>query len=215
MEKRIKDIMPLLTEKISNLNFFGVYDDLDFQKLSKLKEALNINLADISCIIIILSGWAQSPPIMNTINSCRNIPVYVLGLAGYYTDMGLIAPSAAAGCSLLKYSLSNLDYKFHVDVQRIGEEININKLSDFVCAAEAFKNLQNIKIASVGYACSNLPPFMYDGNLIKKFTGIEVENVDLIEISEKIKTLNPSEITGFKENIKDEFEFSSVIPDHA
>lgn len=213
MGKRVKDVVPFLSEKINNLNYLGTYDDINFQKLSGLKELIDKDLADISCIIIILSGWAQSPPILRVINNCKNIPIYVLGLAGYYTEKGLIAPSAAAGSSLLKYSLNNLEYKFHVDVQKIGEEINIDKLSDFICAASAFKNLKDTKIASVGYACSNLPPFMYDGNLIKKVTGIEVENIDLIEISEKIKTLEKSEINEYKARFVNEFEFSGNIPE--
>lgn len=213
MEKRVKDVIPFLSGKINNLNYLGTYDDMDFQKLSGLKESIDKDLTNISCIIIILSGWAQSPPILRVINNCKNIPVYVLGLAGYYTEEGLIAPSAAAGSSLLKYSLNNLEYKFHIDVQKISEEININKLSDFTCAAAAFRNLKDIKIASIGYACSNLPPFMYDGNLIKKIMGIEVENIDLIEISEKIKTIKKSEIKDYKEKFINEFEFSGNIPE--
>jgi L-fucose isomerase-like protein len=213
MEKRVKDAVPFLSKKINNLDYLGTYNDIDSKKLAQLKEAIDKNLADISCIIIILSGWVQSPPILSVINNCKSIPIYVLGLAGYYTDEGLIAPSAAAGSSLLKYSLNNLDYKFHVDVQRIGEEININKLSDFICAANAVKSLKDTKIASIGYACSNLPIFMYDGNLIRKFTGIEVENLDLIEVSEKIKTLNKSEIDKYKEKFVKEFEFSGNIPE--
>jgi L-fucose isomerase-like protein len=213
MEKRVKDTIPFISEKINNLQYLGTYDDIDFQKLSGLKESVDKDLANISCIIIILSGWAQSPPILRVISNCKNIPVYVLGLAGYYTGQGLIAPSAAAGASLLKYSLNNLEYKFHIDVQRIGEEINLDKLLDFTCAAGAFKSLKDIKIASIGYACSNLPPFMYDGNLIKKVTGVEVENIDLIEISEKIKTLKKSELNDYKENFINEFEFSGKIPE--
>lgn len=215
MEKRVKDTIPFISGKINNLNYLGTYDDIDLHKLSELKRSIDKDLAAISCIIIILSGWAQSPPILRAINNCKNIPVYVIGLAGYYTEKGLIAPASAAGSSLLKYSLNNLDFKFHVDVQKNGEEINMNKLSDFTYAAAAFKNLKDIKIASVGYACSNLPPFMYDGNLIRKITGVEVENIDLIEVSEKIKTLKKSELNEYKEKFINEFEFSGNVPESA
>jgi hypothetical protein len=135
MEKRVNDAVPFLSEKINNLDYLGTFDDINLGQLAKLKEALDKNLADTSCIIIIMSGWAQSPPILSAVNNCKNIPIYVLGLAGYYTDRGLIAPSAAAGSTLLKYSLNNLDYKFHVDVQRIGEKIDINRfcLRSFCC----------------------------------------------------------------------------------
>jgi len=213
MEKRINNAVSFISAGIDDLSYLGTFDDIDSLRLSGLKESIDKVLSDISCIIIILSGWAQSPPILRVINNCKNIPVYVLGLAGYYTEEGLIAPSAAAGSSLLKFSLTNLGYKFDIDVQKIKEEINASKLSDFICAATAFKNLKDIKIASIGYACSNLPPFMYDGNLIKKITGIEVENIDLMEISEKIKTLKKSETSSYKERFIKEFNFLGNIPE--
>jgi len=196
---RIDDFVSDFKKLDIAFEFEGSFSDKDAEGHKKLINSIKKKLSDIYCFLLILPGWAEATPIVNILFEFRSIPVAVISLAGYYTEKGMIAPAGPAGASSLKNSMNTLGFKYFIEYQKINENINFNRISNFLNASRAAKELKSIKIASFGYACSNLYPFMYDGNIIKKYTGIHVDNLDLLELELAASKIKESRIKNISQ----------------
>ena len=202
MKSRIDNTVRSLRSKNIDVNFIGYVADHDDNSIEAAKKKLTEAIGDSSSTILVISGWTESPPVLRIITDFLHLPILVWSLAGYYTAAGLISPAGAAGASLLNQTLSNLDIKHVTIYQKIGEELNIESAVDYLKFFNSLKRFKSMRIASIGYACSNLYPFMYDGNIIKKFTGIHVDNLDLLEIKLIADEVKDTDINNFIEKFK-------------
>jgi hypothetical protein len=202
---RINGFVADQKQKCPDSEYIGAFSDKDLQGHEKFREGIRQSLSDVYCIMIVLPGWAEATPMINILYEFKNIPIIVVALAGYYSKEGLIAPAAAAGASTLKNSLQSLGFKYFIKYQKIGEPVNSKAIAGFLDSARVSKQLCKSKIASFGYACSNLYPFMYDGNLIKRYTGIHVDNLDLLELEQIASAITEEDVSkfvlGFKNNV--------------
>ena len=208
---RIGDFVSGLKKLDIAFEFEGSFSDKDSEGHKKLINSIKKKLSDIYCFLVILPGWAEATPIVNILFEFKSVPVAVMSLAGYYTEKGLIAPAGPAGASSLKNSINALGFKYFIEYQKINENINFNRILYFLNASKAVKELKSIKIASFGYACSNLYPFMYDGNLIKKYTGIHVDNLDLLELELAASKIKESQMKSYIADFKKNTLFDSSV----
>jgi L-fucose isomerase-like protein len=208
---RINDFISGFKKLDFDFEFEGSYSDKDFEGHKKLLGSIKKKISDIYCFLIVLPGWAEATPLVNLLFEFKSVPVAVISLAGYYTTRGLIAPAGPAVASALKNSMDTLGFKYLIEFQKINENINFGRISNFLNASKTTKELKSIKLASFGYACSNLYPFMYDGNIIKKYTGIHVDNLDLLELELATSEIKENQIKKYKTEFEKNVLFDSSI----
>jgi L-fucose isomerase-like protein len=197
MIDRIDNAVKVLKSNNIDLNFVGYVVDHDESSIEMVKKNLLDTLNGSSSILIIISGWVESPFVLRVIEDYLHLPVIVWSLAGYYAESGLISPASAAGASLLGFTLRDLKVKHVTIYQNVGEELNKDEVISYINFFGLIKKFKSMKVVSVGYACSNLYPFMYDGNIIKRFTGIHVDNMDLLEVKMVADNVSNSDISSF------------------
>ena len=128
-------------------------------------------------------------------------------LAAYRTEAGLIAPAGAAGATGLNLALKVFGAKHYSLYDIVDKGMNVEEAVSFLKLADSLHNLKNTRVASIGYADMNLYSLMYDGTLIKKYTGIHVDNMDLINLKIRMDEVKDEEIKGFISDYRKSVEF--------
>lgn len=197
MNKRVDETVKALKEKGIEVNFIGCVVDHDEESIKKAKEKIDKTAFDSSSITLVISGWTESPPVIKVISNHLHLPILMWSLAGYRTEAGLISPAGAAGATGLNLALKIFGAK-HISLYDVVDNgLSTDAAVDFLKFAESIKNLRNTRIVSIGYADMNLYPLMYDGNMIKKFTGIHVDNIDLLDVKLLMDKISEKEILSF------------------
>jgi L-fucose isomerase-like protein len=199
--------------KDTELDVIGFFSDSDISEIDQTKKRMQDCASSSSSIIIIFAGWAQSLPVFKLVDQYLHLPIIIWALAGYYTEKGLIAPAAAAGASLLKNTLDMLGIKYFLTLDNLKDEAGSKKVALQARVAGASKHMKELQVASIGYACSNLYPFMYDGNLIKKYIGLHVDNLELMELERFANLVEEKEIKTHKETFLQKVKIEKKVSD--
>ncbi|GEM_PF-2183182 len=200
MKERIDHALNNLKLQGIEINFCGYVIDHDESSQIKAKEKLNSSSYDSDCLILIISSWIESPPVIRVISDQTHLPILLWSLSAYRTDAGLIAPAGAAGATGLNFILKVFGAKHISLYDEVDKESKFKEAAEFVRFSHALKVLKNSRVASIGYSDMNLYSLMYDGTLIKKFTGIHVDNLDLYDIYAAMEKVTKKEINNFIEN---------------
>jgi len=207
MKTKIEETVKALESKGVDVNYIGYVIDHDENSIDQAKKKLEETCGNSSSIILVISGWTESPPIFRVIADFLHLPILLWCLSGYHTHAGLISPAAAAGASGLNLPLKIFGAK-HVSIyENVGEELNINEAYSFVKFADSLQKFRSMRIASIGYADMNLYSLMYDGVIIKKYTGIHVDNIDFIDIKFLMDKIKNDDKEKFIEDFKKEVCF--------
>ena len=158
MVYRLENAVENLRRHINDteLDVIGFFSDTDIAEIDKTKKRMQESASSSSSIIIIFAGWAQSLPVFKLIDQYLHLPIIIWALAGYYTEKGLIAPAAAAGASLLKNTLDILGIRYFLTYDNLKDESGSKKVALQASIAGVAKHLKELRVASIGYACSNL-----------------------------------------------------------
>ncbi|MBN1299206.1 MAG: hypothetical protein JW997_05920 [Actinobacteria bacterium] len=213
-EKRVKSTVELLRKNGIEVNFLGSIADNNDSLVQQTRRKLEDTIGESCSIVLVYAGWSESTGVLNIISDFLHLPIIILCLAGYKVKEGLIAPAAAAGASLLRNSLDSMDVKYRCIYNSIDEEINIAEVLRLINISASIRKFRHTKIASVGYACSNLYPFMYDGALIKAATGIHVDNLELLELKMLSEKVPDENLKYFSADFKKRFKNKGKIPEH-
>ena len=199
-ESRIKNTVRLLNQNGVEINFIGSIADHDSAQVEETRRKLENTISDSCCIILVYSGWSESTGILRIISNYLHLPIIIWSLAGYKMPEGLIAPAAAAGASLLRNSLDSMNIKYRCIYDSIDYDTNLKEVLEFIHIFTSLRQFKSTKIASIGYACSNLYPFMYDGSLIKTTTGVHVDNLELLELKMLAEEITEDRLRCFKDD---------------
>ena len=210
-EKRVQKSVQLLESRGVKVNYIGCLSDHDHELVVNAGKKISDTVNDSCCIILVYSGWSESTGILDMITDHSHFPLLIWSLAGYREGDKLIAPAAAAGASLLRYSLDRINTKYSCIYDEIDADTGLQKVLDFIHIADCVKRLRHTRIASIGYACSNLYPFMYDGNLIKTETGVQVDNIELMELKILADKVVKSSIGQFMDDFNKNYNPDSRI----
>lgn len=208
MRERIDNAVKALQQKGVDVNFIGYVKDRDEASQIAAKEKLDKTAYDSDCIILVISAWVESPPVIRVISNQMHMPILMWSMAAYRTDAGLISPGGAAGATGLNFALKVFGAK-HISLYNIIDKgMRVDEAVDFINFAAALKRLKNTRVGSIGYADMNLYPLMYDGTLIKKYTGVHVDNLDLYDLKMYMDEVKDSQIRDFVKDFKSKVTFA-------
>jgi L-fucose isomerase-like protein len=207
MKERIDNAVASLKEEGVEVNFIGYVSDRDEESIKKAKEKLEKTAYDSTSITLVISAWVESPPVIRVISDHFHMPMLMWSIAGYRIDAGLVSPGDAAGATGLNFALKTFGIK-HVSLYDIvDKKSRADEAAGFIKFADSLKNLRNTRIASFGYADMDLYPLMYDGTLIKKYTGIHVDNLDLIELKILMDEVTKDQISAFEKDLNNKVNY--------
>ncbi len=211
--ERINSRVELLEKQGIEVNFLGSLGDHDEILVEKTGNKLEETIGSSCCIILVYSGWSESTGIINIISDYLHLPIIVWSLAAYRDKSGLIAPAAAAGASLLRHTLDSMNAKYSCIYESIDSTPGVDAVIKNINLFSSLRKFRKTKIASIGYACSNLYPFMYDGTLIKAKTGIHVDNLELLELKVLAEDTEGNETESFKKEFTKRYDPEKQLSD--
>jgi L-fucose isomerase-like protein len=212
-EERINNAVDLLKQYNVDVNFIGNLSDHDDVQLDTVRKKFEDSVNGSCCIMLVYSGWSESTGILNILSGHLHLPLIIWSLAGYRIKTGVVAPASAAGVSLLRNTLNRLNVKYRCVYDALDSVKGTEKILSYINIFSSIHEFKRTKIASIGYACSNLYPFMYDGNLIKEKTGVHVDNLELLELKEGAEKITEKETGEFRDNFNKRFDREGKFSD--
>jgi L-fucose isomerase-like protein len=207
MKERVDNAVKALKSKGVEVNFCGYVTDHDETSQFLAKEKLDKSAFDSDCIVLVVSAWVESPPIIRVLSNHMHVPLLLWSVAGYRTDAGLISPAGAAGATGLNFALKVFGAK-HISIYDVvDKDIRVDEAAAFIKFASALKRLRNTRVAAIGYADMNLYSLKYDGVLIKKYTGIHVDNLDFYDLYKYMEEVQDSQVKDFIKDFKSKVTF--------
>jgi len=213
-KERIDAARKALEDAGVEVNFCGYFSDHNEESQVKVKELLDKTAFETTSITLVVSGWCESPPVFRVIANHMHMPILMWSLAAYRTDVGLISPAGAAGATGLNLALKIFGAKHYSLYDIVDKGMNVKEAVEFLKLADSIHNLRNTRVASIGYADMNLYSLMYDGTLIKKYTGIHVDNMDLINLKNEMEKVTEEEVKKFISDYRQKVEFVNEPTPH-
>lgn len=203
-------------EEVRGLGYPVVYTDLvtDDDDGRDVARALNeLNRESFDVLVVCLTGWIPSHAVIAITDRFRNLPVVLWGLAGERIGNRIVTTAAQAGTSALRKVFSDLGYRFIYLYNIIGTASPLDRMAHFIEAAFSTKSLRNTKIGMMGFRDMRLYNTLYEGISLKAKLGIEVEFFEMLEVVNRSKEADPSEIDEVIERIRRNWDFQGAIDD--
>lgn len=175
-----------------------------------IKELSN---TDFDFIIFCVAGWIPSHAVISVANEFSQVPMLLWGLTGYYKNGVMVTTADQAGTSALRKAFEDLGYKFKYIYNCIDSPPKIDKVEDFGKVARAISLLKRSKLGMMGFRDMNLHTTLYDGLSLKRTIGPEVEVFEMLEIFQKARKVDKTDIREVLGSIRKKWVFEKPAPD--
>lgn len=168
---------------------------------------------DFDVLILCLTGWIPSYTVVSVAEAFRNKVMVLWGLAGWKEGDTLVTLAGQAGTTALRYPLTDMGFSFKYFYESIDTQSRAADIARYVHAAAAAKRLRNKRILSIGYRDMNLYGTLYEGISLRKTTGLEVENREMLEMVRRSESVGRKDIEEVLAYIKKNWSFSRPVDD--
>ncbi len=177
-----------------------------------VRRAINdLKKEEFDSLIICLAGWIPSHAVISITEEFRNLPIILWGLAGEMKNGRVVTPAPQAGTAALRRVFEDLKYHFCYVYNIIGKPSPLEKISNFLVAATAVKNLRNKRIGMMGFRDMKLYNTLYEGVSLKSRTGIEIDFFEMLEMLCLSEKTEEAEIRNFLGKIKTNWDFEKEV----
>ncbi len=149
---------------------------------------------EFDCLVICIAGWIPSHAVISITSKYAHLPMLLWGLTGYFRDGRLVTTADQAGTSALRGVFEDLGYRFTYAYSTITKGAPLEKIRNFFQSVEALSRLKSAKVGMMGYRDMKLYGTMYDGILLKKILGTEIEFFEMLEMQQRGEKLTTEEI---------------------
>lgn len=186
-----------------------VTDDIDRKEAAAAVERLRDKKFDV--LIICLAGWVPSYAVIRTADHFKELPMVLWGLCGSYNEKGrLVTTAEQAGTSALRRPMQELGFQFQYVYDTTDGICGENEMMSYLELISAKNRLKTAKALSVGYRDMNLYGTMYDGIKLKKYTGIEVEQLEMLELVQRAEKTDKTQEQEILRKIRENWCFDGV-----
>ena len=191
-----------------------VSDDPEGRDEARAREELS--RGDFDLLVVCVAGWIPSHTVIDVIAKFAHKPMVLWGLTGYTEGNRLVTTADQAGTSALRDPMDALGFKFKYiydspDVPPTGAD----KVKRFGQVARAVSLLKQAKVGSMGYRDMTLYATLVDGVSLRRVVGPDIEVFQMLEIAQKMETLDQREVARVVEELKHEWTFEKSVPDVA
>ncbi len=168
---------------------------------------------DLDCLIVCVAGWVPTHAVVRVTDHFRHVPMLLWGLCGWKENGRIITTAEQAGTTAIRPAFEALDYTFKYVYNIIGKEWPMEKITSFVAACRARKNLRSAKVGTMGYRDMLLYGTQFEGNSMRGQMGVEVEPYEMLEMVRAIETLDAKAVEEGVAFVKSNWKFEKACDD--
>lgn len=166
-----------------------------------------LSAGDFDALVVCIAGWIPSWAVIRTIEPFRHKPMLLWGLSGWRENGRFVTTADQAGTTALRAPMTEMGYNFKYLVNFKDGAPRYDEAATYLAAASAAARMRRALIGMCGCRDMRLYGTLYDGNLLKRTTGAEIEHFDLLEIKELMDGIPESEIEAGAARIRQNWEF--------
>ena len=163
--------------------------------------------ADFDALVLCVAGWIPSWAVMKIVEQFRHKPILLWGLSGWRANGHFVTTADQAGTTALRAALAEHGCTFKYLVNFKDSAPRYDEAATYLKAAITAAWMRHAFIGMNGYRDMRLFGTLYDGNLLKRVVGAEIEHFDLLEIEALVKEIPAAEIDAAAAHIRQEWEF--------
>lgn len=168
-----------------------VADDPKDEAPRAAREALLAEQLD--ALVVCVGGWIPTHAVLKVTEAFRHLPMVLWGLCGWMEDGRVVTTADQAGTTALRATFKGLGYTFKYVYNTIGLPSKADSVVSFCRAAQIAKELRFEKIGMAGYRDMQLYGTLYDGLSLKRFTGVEIESFEMLEMEQRYQKITDEE----------------------
>ncbi len=212
IERKVAAAKQLLIDKGLEIVDGGVVTD-DPDRLESAAATARLTGQELDAIVLCVAGWIPTYAAIRTVDPFKHLPMVLWGLCGSYEGGGLVTTAEQAGTSGLRKPLEDLGFTFRYVYDTTDGICGVDGLMEYLETVSVTKSLMTAKVAMMGYRDMNLYGTMFDGVLLKKKTGIEIEFIEMLEMVQHENDASEEELRYYLDKIKREWSFVKPASD--
>ena len=206
------EALAALCEKVENVVDGGLVIDDPAYETADAAYAKIAGL-DLDCLVVCVAGWVPTHAVIRVTDHFRHVPMILWGLCGWKENGRIITTAEQAGTTALRPAFEALDYTFKYVYNIIGKEWPMEKITSYIAACRARKNLRSARVGTMGYRDMLLYGTQYEGNSMRGRIGVEVEPYEMLEMVRAIDTLDAEAIAEGVNFVKENWVFKKACDD--
>ena len=206
------EALAALREKVENVVDGGLVIDDPAYETADAAYAKIAGL-DLDCLVVCVAGWVPTHAVIRVTDHFRHVPMILWGLCGWKENGRIITTAEQAGTTALRPAFEALEYTFKYVYNIIGKEWPMEKITSYIAACRARKNLRSARVGTMGYRDMLLYGTQYEGNSMRGQIGVEVEPYEMLEMVRAIDTLDAEAIAEGVNFVKENWVFKKACDD--
>jgi len=166
---------------------------------------------EFNVLIVCVAGWIPSHAVISVTEEFKDKPMILWGLAGDMEDGRVVTAAPQAGTTALRKVFEDLGYKFRYVYNIIGKPSPLDKIENFIVAANAAKALRKSRVGMMGYRDMKLYNTLYEGLSLKSKIGIEVDFFEMMEMYQQSEKVDQKEVDSLLAKIKSGWNFEKKV----
>ena len=174
---------------------------------------LDLQGSPLDFLVVCIAGWIPSHAVLKVTQEFAHVPMLLWGLTGSIHNGRLVTTADQAGTTALRSVFKNMGYIFSYVYSTVDNGHPVRNIEAFAKAARAVDLLKHGKVGMMGYRDMNLYGTMFDGMSLKKAVGVEIEFFEMLEIVQRMETLERDEIKQVIDQVKNSWTFENKAAD--
>ena len=166
-----------------------------------------LGAGDFDALVLCVAGWIPSWAVVKVAEPFRHKPILLWGLSGWRENGHFVTTADQAGTTALRAPLAEMGYNFKYLVNFKDSAPRYDEAAAYLKAAGAAAAVRRALIGMSGYRDMRLFGTLYDGNLLKRQLGAEIEHFDLLEVVELEKSVADDEIAEGTKYVRSNWKF--------
>ena len=162
---------------------------------------------NFDALVLCVAGWIPSWAVVKVVEPFRHKPILLWGQSGWRENGHFVTTADQAGTTALRAPLTEMGCRIKYLVNFKDSEPRYDEAAAFLRAASVSESIRSAFVGMSGYRDMRLFGTLYDGVLLKKLVGAEIEHFDLLEIVELEKSVSDAEIAAGAKHIRDNWRF--------
>ena len=162
---------------------------------------------EFDALVLCVAGWIPSWAVLKVVEPFRHKPILLWGQSGWRENGHFVTTADQAGTTALRAPLSEMGCRIKYLVNFKDSSPRYDEAAAFIRAASVSESMRSAFIGMSGYRDMRLFGTLYDGVLLKKLVGAEIEHFDLLEIVELERLVSADEIAAGTKHIRDNWKF--------
>jgi L-fucose isomerase-like protein len=149
---------------------------------------------DWDFLIVNIINWIEVRGVTRVILEFRDKPMVLYSFGGFTEGETLISPAAGAGTTALRYPMEQWRIKFKYLFNAPDTAMDVDGIVKFGRAAKVANQLKYSRVGMIGFNDMGLYTTGFNPTQLRDKIGPEVESIDLLQLDNKMKALNPDDV---------------------